>query len=307
MIIESKFALDKDTNQEILPIDRDADGFLYVCQHGTLRHLLSPGYPWHWHKAFEIDYVSEGELELKTTDGRSRIRKGEAFFVNSNVLHDIQICDDAEQCELYAHIFSPGFLSGSNHNILEQKYLTPILKSQGLQSYVIHADHYESFRMLEKIANMIELNRQEEFGFEFKLRAELSDIWCLLLGETENLRAQDVDINIRDSERLKVMLQFIHDHYMEKISLEQIAASANISTRECSRCFKRSISVSPVNYLNEYRIRMAADMLIYSGESALNISENCGFSSSSYMGKVFYETMHCTPKEYRKKFHSAQN
>jgi len=46
---------------------------------------------------------------------------------------------------------------------------------------------------------------------------------------------------------------------------------------------------------------MAADLLSGTAKSIIEISEECGFSSPSYFGKVFKESMGCTPKEYREK------
>ncbi|MGN0204590.1 MAG: helix-turn-helix domain-containing protein [Coprococcus sp.] len=298
MLFQSNFTLRED-NREILPLD--TEGFQYICKHAHLHYPFDRGFSWHWHAALEIDYIMEGEIEIKTTTGVNRVKKGEGFFVNSNVMHDIHLIDSSKQCEIYAHLFAPEFLSGSYNSVLEQKYLIPIMKSKDLQTFVIRPDHYESFVMLEKAIHMIELSKQESFGYEFKIRSELSDFWCLLFKETEELRSQHIEINTLDTDRLKIMIKFIQDHYMEKLSLEKIAASANISVRECARCFQRCISISPINYLNEYRIRMATQMLLYTEESIMSISENCGFSSSSYMSKVFFDAMHCTPKEYRKK------
>lgn len=107
-------------------------------------------------------------------------------------------------------------------------------------------------------------------------------------------------MNTADTERIKSMIQYIHDNYGKKLTLQDIAGAANISSRECSRCFRRCIHDSPINYLNTYRVRMAALMLLQSGESVMTIGENCGFSSNSYFGKIFYETMGCTPSAYRR-------
>ncbi|WP_109713767.1 helix-turn-helix transcriptional regulator [Faecalicatena contorta] len=73
------------------------------------------------------------------------------------------------------------------------------------------------------------------------------------------------------------------------------------TARENIQCFQRSIGMSPVNYLNNCRIRMEAKMLLQTANLIMDIGENCGFSSNSYLGKVFRETLGCTPKEYRKK------
>lgn len=72
------------------------------------------------------------------------------------------------------------------------------------------------------------------------------------------------------------MIQYIEEHYGDKVLLEDIASAAGVSGRECSRCFSRTVKMSPIDYLNRYRVRMAA-------------------------GKMFKSIMGCSPREYRKK------
>ena len=70
-------------------------------------------------------------------------------------------------------------------------------------------------------------------------------------------------------------------------------------TRECTRCFSRTVALSPFEYLNRFRIRTAAGMIMESDDSIHMIAEKCGFSSDSYFGKMFRELMGMTPREYR--------
>ena len=95
-------------------------------------------------------------------------------------------------------------------------------------------------------------------------------------------------------------MEYIENNFSRKVMLEDIAAAAGISTRECTRCFSKLIGQSPVDYLNHYRIRQAAGMLIESDMSIGTIAETCGFVSDSYFGKMFKESMGCTPRDYRK-------
>ncbi|MGN0268015.1 MAG: helix-turn-helix domain-containing protein [Lachnospiraceae bacterium] len=299
MIINSEFMTGLN-QKEILPMN--AAVFPYVCKYAELDAQIDQCIAWHWHPALEIDYIAEGEVALKTAEQIQYIKKGELFFVNSGILHEIQAKDNMKGCKIYAHIFNMGFLSGLHNSLFEQKYLFPIIKCRDLETFIIHADSYRRIRMIEKFLKMIEMNRTESFGYEFEIRTELSRFWLMLLEETEEIRASScTDKNNIDVDRIKIMMQYIHEHYMEKITLSDIASTANISTRECTRCFQRCIKLSPVNYLNEYRIRMAAQMLLQTNQSITTISENCGFSSSSYFGKMFYKVMGCTPKDYRKK------
>ena len=78
--------------------------------------------------------------------------------------------------------------------------------------------------MTEKILKMIELSREESFGYELELRAEMGRFWCMLLKATEEVRSLSIPKNNTDVERVKLMMQYIHTHYGEKITLEDIAA-----------------------------------------------------------------------------------
>jgi AraC-like DNA-binding protein len=80
---------------------------------------------------------------------------------------------------------------------------------------------------------------------------------------------------------------------------EAIVTSGGVSIRECTRCFRRCINCSPTDYLTQVRVRRAAELLSKTPMSILDISEACGFSSSSYFSKVFREAYRCTPNAYR--------
>ena len=82
--------------------------------------------------------------------------------------------------------------------------------------------------------------------------------------------------------------------------MDQIAAAAGICERECFRCFSDIMNTTPMEYLNRHRIVTAARMLAEGGHSVGEIAEACGFSTSSYFGKVFRQKMGCTPSEYRR-------
>lgn len=229
------------------------------------------------------------------------MKKGDAIFINSNTLHDIRISNGARECKIYAHLFDMHFLTGMYNSIFEQNYVLPILRCRELQTYTVSPNTYRRIRMLDTILKTIGLNEKETFGYEFEIRAELCRFWCMLMEETETIRRETSEKNDHDISRIKVMMQYIHKHYSERLTLADIARTANISSRESIRCFQRSIGMAPINYLNDYRIREAAKMLLQTNDSIMDIGEKCGFSSNSYFGKVFRESLGCTPKEYRNK------
>ena len=103
-----------------------------------------------------------------------------------------------------------------------------------------------------------------------------------------------------DTVRAKQMLRFIYDHYARNISVAEIAAAAGICERECFRCFSDILGTTPMEYLNRHRVANAARALAGTSSSVAQIAEECGFSNSSYFGKVFRRMLGCTPGQYRR-------
>lgn len=90
-------------------------------------------------------------------------------------------------------------------------------------------------------------------------------------------------------------MRYVQEHYMEQITVENIARAANIGKRECSRCFQRSIRMTPWSYLRDFRVQAAARMLLRTSDTVTEIGEKCGFRSDSYFVKAFRESLNMTP------------
>lgn len=293
MIYTSKLKTDL-RSREILPGNFEEN--LFVCMKSSLDRYTHRCIPWHWHDSFEIDYVLQGELELRTAESVCTLRQGDMCFINPGIMHEYQGSGDG--CIIYALLFDAHFLSGIYNSQIERKYILPIRES-GIDCYTFSADSERRLEMARSLLNAIELMKTEPTGYEMLLRSELSRFWIDLQLETKELCRGAEKLNPADKDRIKKMLEYIHRNYAEKLTMDMIAASADISVRECTRCFSRCIGMPPNKYLNEYRIHVAAEMLLETDASILDISESCGFSSSSYFGKSFVDAIGCTPREYR--------
>ncbi len=60
--------------------------------------------------------------------------------------------------------------------------------------------------------------------------------------------------------------------------------------------------MTPVEYIQNYRIQMACRLLAETDQAVTSICHACGLGSSSYFGKIFREHTGCTPVEYRRKW-----
>lgn len=251
--------------------------------------------PWHWHEALEFNLILQGSVKVSTANQTQVFHKGEGFFINSNILAAME---NESDCILDSHLFHPVFLSGHFKSVFETKYLNPVIQNRNLDLIPLRSNTAAQTQILGKLRQLSRL--QEEADTEFQTRNLLSEIWLLLLEEIKNADTQAFTSQPKNQDRVLTMIAFIQENFSEKLTLEDIAASASISTRECLRCFKASIHQSPMDYLIEHRIRTAKKLLETTDHSITDIALACGFNSNSYFTKLFHRICGKTPNVYRK-------
>ena len=83
----------------------------FRCLYATAESFIGGSFPWHWHSAFEIDYVSGSDTRFDFAGASFDIPAGGAIFINSGEIHSYQpVCPD--ECKIYAILFEPVFLAG---------------------------------------------------------------------------------------------------------------------------------------------------------------------------------------------------
>lgn len=95
-------------------------------------------------------------------------------------------------------------------------------------------------------------------------------------------------------------IDFMETHYMESVSLGDIAASANFTPIYFHGLFRRAIGKTPFEYLSDVRMEEAKRILITEPVSIGEVAERCGFCSQSYFNTVFHRMFGITPGAYRR-------
>lgn len=96
-------------------------------------------------------------------------------------------------------------------------------------------------------------------------------------------------------------ISYIEDHYLEQITLEEIAAKSDISVRHLNRIFRSFYQTTPMAYLQRLRLERVCILLKETSLSITEISFRCGFNDSNYLTRQFKKTYSLTPKSYRDK------
>lgn len=95
------------------------------------------------------------------------------------------------------------------------------------------------------------------------------------------------------------ILQFIQKHYIEDISMQDVAEAMNYSDAYFCKLFKQCFNKSFTTYLSEYRVEKAKQLLIDITVNVKEISDKVGYNDSNYFTKVFKRIVGVTPSEYR--------
>ena len=291
----------EESNEECLP-DFWMD-FPYIASCAELDKYDGATAPWHWHPAVELFYMESGTLEYTTPNGTWIFPAGSGGLINSNVLHMSKVVPSNEETIQLLHIFETDFLSGGQGNRIDTKYMHPLTSANEIEIIPLFPENKEQARLLRKIRVIFDLN-ENEWAYEFNLRQQLIEVWLELYEMSRSIISKECMKKSTD-DKVKEMMEYIHTHYYEKINVEQIASSVNVSKRVCFRLFQDNIHMTPLEYMTSYRLRKACARLTETTETITQIAYNCGLGRSSYFGKMFREHFGCTPAQYRKNWHDC--
>lgn len=258
--------------------------------------------PWHWHDEMEAILVECGEVFVSAGTEKYVLKRGEGFFINGGVLHAVWNADEKNgACRIRSIVFHPRLVGGSVDSIFWQSYVQPVLSDEFPKQICLSMQEPWHQETMKRIDAAWRFGVEEPEGYEIQVRYELSNLLLLLKSHGRSLQKRPSEKTVRDGERIKTMLQYIQANYGNEITIAQIAGSVMISESECLRCFRSMIGTTPIQYVKQFRIQRAEELLRETDLKVADIGARCGFQEMSYFARTFREIKGCTPSEYRRK------
>ncbi len=273
--------------------------FQYYQEHFNWNRLETV--EWHWHSELEFVEILQGAIECHIGEEIIELREGDTFFINSGVIHKYQaskVCRE-KQCMFSDILFLPEIIA-PNFSLIYEKYVRPIVL-YGKPFLVMRQTQAWEEPVQNLYHHIVNVCLDEEDLTELRIQAGVSELWTRLFHYLYREESeQQENKNILAQARLRKMMQFIWDHFHEKITLDDIAASANISKSAALRCFRSGMQTSPVGYLNNFRLNRAKELLLTSHSTVSEIAVSVGFDNVGYFDRVFRRTFGLTPKQFAK-------
>ena len=282
----------------------DSDSLALVVCSDRFDDYLHREWGCHWHDEFEFGLVLQGVVEYTIYNEHEQlsVRKisiGDGIFLNAGCFHSVKgLVPDTVMAGI---ILPANFFNTEPFRTIYHQNIYPILES-GIECLVFEQNNPSNAAILSGLKELYEINRTEQ-TYELHRMEAVCKI-CRLLAKQINANKNPL-IPISKStqtKRLQKIMTFIHTHYGEHISVDDMARSATISRTEVFRCFQTILRKKPIEYLTEYRLTIAAILLASTDRTLSDISISCGFNSASYFGKVFREHHGISPKKYRDQF-----
>lgn len=253
-------------------------------------------FPSHWHHELEIQLIISGCAKYHINGVDYTVGEGSAIYIAPETVHMMQ--GEVPGTVGYDIVLLPQFLVHLLQEIHCDKHALP-LTDRRPDAFIITPDRKESHGILEAMRKMYYMERSYP-AYDIFLLEHILEIWRNLLSLFPASRQGSTDEGqkLRD-QRMKAMLSYIWEHYAQPITIQDIAASANISKSECFRCFSELSKTTPIEYINQFRLLQAAQALTSTNKSISDICYMTGFNNTSYFTKKFREQYGMTPKAYR--------
>lgn len=247
----------------------------------------------HWHDDLEFILILDGQMSYDVNGEHISLRTGEGIFVNSRCFH-YGYSDTHTECHFICILLSPSLLSSNEYFVCN--FLNPLLQNAHFP--------YQKLTPASPWQNLIlhELSALSEVNFDklrpFLIMQRYSHILDLL---SENMYSFSHDLqNADDIQSLTAMIGYVQKNYQSKLLIRDISSAGNCCKTKCTSLFQKYLSVSPMSYLNNYRLEKGNYLLRNTAMSITDIAYACGFSSTSYFCELFHKHYNNTPRTYRK-------
>lgn len=250
----------------------------------------------HVHKDFELLYVLEGNVEIKTIKGTLYLQKKEAALLNSDLAHEL-LADN--YALILAIQISPDICSDYFPQFHDMEFEFCVLTS-----LLSNHQQQELFKIILDLSNNY---FKQEDKFEFKCMSILNLLLYHITSTVPyRIRSED-ELNRAyiKTKKMRRILSYIELNYHEKLLLSDVARHEHLSVSYLSHFFTENFGMSFQEYLANLRCERARQLLLLTSHTILTISMECGFSDLRYLNRAFIKNYGCTPKQYRQNFEKA--
>lgn len=248
----------------------------------------------HYHPEFQITRINKGEGFFFGGSGMIKFQPGDVFFIGPNIPHLLKSSKeyyepDSTGVSAITIFFSYNSFGEAFFEIPEMHTIKDLLSSS---RRVIKTNNLPLAGLILQTADEPPVSRI------INLLKILEDFLAV---EKDYLSSEIFEYELKESgfKRLNRVLNYTFSRASENITVDEIAAQANLSKSQFSRFFKERTGKTFISFLNEVRIENACTQLLNTRESIEKISYDNGFQNISNFNRQFKKVKSLTPSQFR--------
>lgn len=253
--------------------------------------------PYHYHPELEITYIIKGRGKRMVGRQVSSFEAGDLVLLGSNLPHTWLSAESTNPNQLVEQVviqFKKEFVGETFWEIPEMSKVKSLLEKS---KYGIQISGKTRDILGKK------MNQKQELTPSQKL-VQLIDI-LLIIADSKECELIDYHFmeqapTLLDTERFRRVFAYLSENYTTEVSLETIAAIANLSPTSFCRFFKKITRQTFVEALTQFRVNHAANLLSTTEKPVAEICFASGFSNISYFNKAFKKSLGQNPLAFRK-------
>lgn len=270
--------------------DYDAYIHSFFCEQPMLQRC---GGIAHWHNDVEFLVTIAGTAEHSVNGELLILHPGETIFVNSRQMHYARPAGE-EPSEILCVRLNPKMLCMSP--FFDTAYVLPVTQNCTIPYLIFREDSGWQGDIVRSLKEMHRLSQNP--AAHLKIHGLFCFIWSLIYENMPEFSPSNLAA-AADLAIIEAMIEYIEQHYTEKLTLSQIAAAGHVCESKCCRLFSRYVHKTPNLCLTHCRLGKATELLTGTDRSVTEIALSCGFSGASYFSETFRKYFRVTPKEYR--------
>lgn len=250
---------------------------------------------WHFHPEIELVYVEAVSGIRHVGRHISSYIGSDLVLIGPNIPHlNFDYGLETEYKQIVVQL-RPDFL---------QTLIAPTAEFAGIRALFEQAYKGLSFygETREKVVRLL---REVNMDQPFHALVQLLEVFHILSGsaEVEVLNEEDTSSKwlLNDKVRMGTIYDYVHENYDSEPDVNVIAGKVHLSTAAFCRYFKRQTNMTFTDFVNQYRVSYAKNLLLQ-GKSANEVCWEVGFESVSYFNRLFKRVVGETPAAFRKAY-----
>ncbi len=252
----------------------------------------------HWHDCIEICLIKEGSGMYYIGGKDYPFKKNDVFIIKSKEIH---LAYNDKDVVMQVLLFDPSLLYSGSRYSFEMEYAIAFMEAGIRYGCRLEPENEYYNAIMQALLEIEDEFLAKQNGYQLMIKSLLLKI-SLSLKRYANIREGNTGLEKRigNFSRLKPVLDHIEDSYQSPLKLDDLAKLANMSASNLSIVFKRTMGISPIDYLIRARIIKASELLTGTEMKIIDIALECGFSSITNFIKSFKKYTGLLPKDYRK-------